>query len=82
MRGALASRASSRRSRLKSTLASHPTPHRSHRRETPRGQRPFRTVVDGLGMGEPIEQINATTDAAVTGIYTAFGMADSLKVQA
>ena len=30
--------------------------------KAPRGKRPFRTVVDGLGMGEPIEKYNSVAD--------------------
>ncbi|MBD3332848.1 SDR family NAD(P)-dependent oxidoreductase [candidate division GN15 bacterium] len=47
----------------------------------PQGQRPFRTVVDGLGMGQPIETLNQTSDQVTTGIYTAFGMESMLKLQ-
>ncbi len=47
----------------------------------PRGQRAFRTVRDGLGMEEPIKGINAASDQATTGIYTAFGMEGMLKTQ-
>lgn len=48
---------------------------------TPRGQRPFRTVVDGLGMGQPIETLNQTSDQVTTGIYAAIGMESMLKLQ-
>ncbi len=50
--------------------------------DKPAGERPFRTVRDGLGMEEPIKAINATTDQSVEGIYTAFGMEGMLKVKA
>ncbi|MBU0983526.1 MAG: SDR family oxidoreductase [candidate division Zixibacteria bacterium] len=49
--------------------------------ETPRGKRPFRTVVDGLGMGQPIEQINNASEQATSGIYKAFGMEGMLKLK-
>ncbi|MBD3258222.1 SDR family NAD(P)-dependent oxidoreductase, partial [candidate division GN15 bacterium] len=49
--------------------------------EAPRGQRPFRTVVDGLGMAGPIEQYNQAADQTVSSIYTAIGMDQMLKVQ-
>ncbi len=49
--------------------------------ELPRGQRPFRTVVDGLGMGDPIEKYNLAADQTTKGIYTAFGMDSMLKVK-
>lgn len=47
----------------------------------PRGQRPFRTVVDGLGMGQPIETLNQTSDQVTTGIFAAIGMEHMLKLQ-
>jgi NADP-dependent 3-hydroxy acid dehydrogenase YdfG len=47
----------------------------------PRGERPFRTVVDGLGMGAPIEQYNQAADQMTTGILTAVGMESMLKVR-
>lgn len=49
--------------------------------ETPRGERPFRTVVDGLGMGNPIESINQASDQATKAIYQNIGMDNLLKVQ-
>jgi NAD(P)-dependent dehydrogenase (short-subunit alcohol dehydrogenase family) len=45
---------------------------------TPAGARPFRTVVDKLGMGGPVEAYNQHLAEVTTGIYTAFGMADML----
>lgn len=50
--------------------------------ETPAGQRPFRTVVDKLGMGNPIEGYNNHLAEITTGIYTAFGAADMLQLKA
>jgi NAD(P)-dependent dehydrogenase (short-subunit alcohol dehydrogenase family) len=49
--------------------------------EMPAGQRPFRTVVDKLGMGDPIEGYNNHLAEVTTGIYTAFGMADMLQLK-
>jgi NAD(P)-dependent dehydrogenase (short-subunit alcohol dehydrogenase family) len=49
---------------------------------TPRGQRPFRTVVDGMGMGAPIEAINKASQEATTNIYSAFGMEGMLQIKA
>ena len=46
------------------------------------GQRPFRTVVDGLGMGELIEPYNQQHQQLTAGIYAAFGMADMLTLKA
>jgi NAD(P)-dependent dehydrogenase (short-subunit alcohol dehydrogenase family) len=48
---------------------------------TPAGERPFRTVVDGLGMGEPIEALNRGSEEATAGIYNAFGMGEMLKLR-
>jgi NAD(P)-dependent dehydrogenase (short-subunit alcohol dehydrogenase family) len=42
--------------------------------EAPAGKRPFRTVVDGLGMGVPIEKYNEAAQKTTRRIYTAFGM--------
>ena len=49
--------------------------------ETPAGQRPFRTVVDRLGMGEPIAQYNDHLARVTQGIYTAFGTEHMLRLQ-
>jgi NAD(P)-dependent dehydrogenase (short-subunit alcohol dehydrogenase family) len=50
--------------------------------ETPAGQRPFRTVVDKLGMGDPIVSYNDHLAEVTTGVYTAFGMAEMLHLKA
>lgn len=47
----------------------------------PRGERPFRTVIDGLGMGDPIAQLNQASEQVTGGIYEHMGMSDLLKVQ-
>ncbi len=49
--------------------------------DTPPGQRPFRTVVDGLGMAPAIEAINETSEQSTQGIYGAFEMSDMLKLK-
>ena len=49
--------------------------------DTPAGERPFRTVVDKMGMGDPIEAYNQHLADVTTGIYTAFGTADMLKLK-
>jgi NAD(P)-dependent dehydrogenase (short-subunit alcohol dehydrogenase family) len=49
--------------------------------EAPKGGRPFRTVVDALGMGEPIIKYNESADKVTRGIYTAFGMDDMLRTK-
>ena len=49
--------------------------------EAPAGERPFRTVVDKMGMGDPIEGYNEHLAKVTNGIYTAFGMADMLDLK-
>jgi NAD(P)-dependent dehydrogenase (short-subunit alcohol dehydrogenase family) len=41
---------------------------------TPAGKRPFRTVVDKMGMGDPIDGYNKQLAEITTGVYTAFGI--------
>ena len=47
----------------------------------PRGERPFRTIVDKMGMGEHIGGYNDHLDKVTAGIYTAFGIGHLLKVK-
>ncbi|MBU6152983.1 MAG: SDR family oxidoreductase [Bdellovibrionales bacterium] len=47
----------------------------------PRGERPFRTVVDKMGMGEHIVGYNEHLDKVTSGIYSAFGIGHLLKVR-
>jgi NAD(P)-dependent dehydrogenase (short-subunit alcohol dehydrogenase family) len=47
----------------------------------PAGDRPFRTVVDGLGMGAHIVGYNKTSEEITSGVYGAFGMADMLTLK-
>ncbi len=49
---------------------------------TPAGKRPFRTVVDRMGMGEPIETYNQQLADITHGIYSAFGMDELLTLKA
>lgn len=42
--------------------------------ETPAGQRPFRTIVDKMGMGDAIQPYNEMLDKLSNGIYSAFGI--------
>jgi NAD(P)-dependent dehydrogenase (short-subunit alcohol dehydrogenase family) len=49
--------------------------------DTPAGQRPFRTMVDLLGMSDAIGPLNEGSEQAVAAIYNAFGMADMLKLK-
>lgn len=48
--------------------------------DTPAGQRSFRTVVDKMGMGEPINGYNDHLEQVTSGIYNAFGMGNMLKL--
>ncbi len=49
--------------------------------QTPAGERPFRTVVDKMGMGDPIVGYNQQSSQVTHGIYSAFGMEGMLQVQ-
>ena len=49
--------------------------------ETTPGQRPLRTVVDKMGMGDHINPYNQQLDQLTEGIYGAFGMADMRKLK-
>ena len=49
--------------------------------ETPAGQRPMRTVVDKMGMGDHIAKYNDHLQQVTEGIYTAFGMEEMLKLK-
>ena len=48
--------------------------------DTPAGQRQFRTVVDKMGMGDPINGYNDQLEQITSGVYNAFGMGDMLKL--
>lgn len=47
---------------------------------TPSGERPFRTVVDSLGMADAVAPYNEAAEQVTAGIYGAFGMAGLLEV--
>lgn len=49
--------------------------------ESPFGKRPFRTVVDKMGMGEHIEKYNDTLDQITRGIYSNFQIDGMLEVK-
>ncbi len=49
--------------------------------EIPDGERPLRTVVDNMGMGDPIQGYNEQLDQITAGIYNAFGMGDMLNLK-
>lgn len=48
---------------------------------TPAGQRPVRTAVDKMGMGDAITPYNKQLDAVHEGVFGAFGMGDMLKLK-
>lgn len=48
--------------------------------ETPAGQRPFRTVVDKMGMGTAVQPYNEHLANVTSGIYSAFGLAQLLRL--
>ena len=45
------------------------------------GERPFRTTVDLMGMGEAVEGLNLGLEQVMQGIYGAFGVADMLSLK-
>jgi NAD(P)-dependent dehydrogenase (short-subunit alcohol dehydrogenase family) len=49
--------------------------------DIPAGQRPFRTVVDEMGMGAAIEPYNQQLAALTANVYNAFGMDTLLKLK-
>ena len=49
--------------------------------DTPAGQRSFRTIVDKMGMGGPINGYNDQLEQITFEIYNAFGMGDMLKLK-
>ena len=49
--------------------------------ETTPGQRPMRTVVDKMGMGDHIDPYNQQLEQIHKGVFTAFGMDDMLKLK-
>jgi len=49
--------------------------------ETPAGQRPFRTIVDKMGMGEAIGPYNDQLEKISDGLYTAFGIGQMRKLK-
>ncbi len=48
---------------------------------TKAGERPFRTVVDKMGMGDPIVGYNQQLEQVTHGIFGAFGMSDMLNLK-
>ena len=48
---------------------------------TPAGQRPVRTVVDKMGMGDAIDPYNKQLDSIHQGVFKAFGMDDMLELK-
>lgn len=47
----------------------------------PVGEKPFRTVIDTMGMGDLVKQANATQDQITTAMFGNFGIGGMLKVQ-
>ncbi len=48
--------------------------------DLPFGEKPFRTVVDHMGMGEPVEQYNQVLHQITEGVYSAFGIEGMLTL--
>lgn len=49
--------------------------------EKPYGQKPFRTTVDFIGMGEHVQKYNEHLEQVMTGLYTNFGINGLLTVK-
>ncbi len=49
--------------------------------DMPKGEKPFRTTVDFIGMGDHVEKYNEHLGQVTTGLYTNFGIANMLSVQ-
>jgi NAD(P)-dependent dehydrogenase (short-subunit alcohol dehydrogenase family) len=49
--------------------------------ETPAGQRPFRTIIDKMGMGSAIQSYNEQLDKLTSDIYSAFGIAQMRQLK-
>jgi NADP-dependent 3-hydroxy acid dehydrogenase YdfG len=49
--------------------------------DKPFGEKPFRTTVDFIGMGDHVENYNEHLSQVTTGLYTNFGIADMLSVK-
>jgi NAD(P)-dependent dehydrogenase (short-subunit alcohol dehydrogenase family) len=49
--------------------------------EKPKGERPFRTTVDFIGMADHIQKYNEHLEQIMTGLYTNFGMLGMLSVK-
>lgn len=49
--------------------------------EKPKGEKPFRTPVDFLGMGNYIQKYNEHLEQIMTGLYTNFGTQGLLNVR-
>ena len=48
---------------------------------TPAGERPFRTVVDKMGMGDHIKPYNESLSQITSGVYNAFGIGEMLELK-
>jgi NAD(P)-dependent dehydrogenase (short-subunit alcohol dehydrogenase family) len=48
--------------------------------DTPTGNRPFRTIVDAMGMGGPIDNYNTQLERITADLYGKFGIANLLSI--
>jgi NAD(P)-dependent dehydrogenase (short-subunit alcohol dehydrogenase family) len=53
----------------------------AHLIEMPKGEKPFRTTVDFIGMGDQVQKYNEHLDGITTGLYTNFGIGGLLSVK-
>jgi NAD(P)-dependent dehydrogenase (short-subunit alcohol dehydrogenase family) len=53
----------------------------AHLINLPHGEKPFRTTVDFIGMGDHVQKYNEHLDQVTTGLYTNFGIAGMLSVK-
>jgi NAD(P)-dependent dehydrogenase (short-subunit alcohol dehydrogenase family) len=49
--------------------------------DKPYGEKPFRTTIDFIGMGDHVQKYNEHLDQVTTGLYTNFGIAGMLRVK-
>ncbi|HEX8378361.1 MAG TPA: hypothetical protein VF602_11140 [Pedobacter sp.] len=49
--------------------------------QIPFGEKPFRTTVDFIGMGDHVQKYNEHLNDVTTGLYTNFGIAGLLSVK-
>jgi hypothetical protein len=49
--------------------------------DKPFGEKPFRTTVDFIGMGDHVEKYNEHLSQVTQGLYTNFGIVEMLSVK-